>query len=414
VDRQATGTVTNFSGWHAYVPVKPNALVEARGAVGNIGDRDVIGFTGGPYRLIEGQLRKGDFGSWRAFLWSRPSGVKQLNVHTHRGSTAFANPTATWVKAPGGGVAIVVTQFIPVQGAAPGESGELVYYRKLSPEGSPPPSPCRGTPPPVGGYKHVVWVVFENHAYEQIVGSSAAPHMNHLASECGLATNDHAVDHPSLPNYIALTSGGEQGYSGLDSDPNGICCGPVSANNIFNQLGTRWRALADGIPGNCATRNGGTDYAVRHNPPPYYSNLTPTCPLQDVPLGPTPLLSAGFTFVTPNTCNDMHDCSISTGDSWLGDETTSGKFMDKLFASRQWIAGNTAVFITFDEDDGSHGNHIYTSVIAPSVRPGTRSATLFDHYSLLGTTEDLLGLPRLGKAVGAPSLAPPSEFHLAR
>jgi hypothetical protein len=70
------------------------------------------------------------------------------------------------------------------------------------------------------------------------------------------------------------------------------------------------------------------------------------------------------------------------------------------------------VFITFDEDNGSHGNHIYTSVIAPSVPPGRTSATRFDHYSLLATTEDLLRLPRLGGAVGAPSLAPPSEFNL--
>ena len=413
VDRQATGVLTNFSKWHAYVPTEPNALVQALGAVGNIGDRDAIGFGGGEYRLIEGQLVNGDFGSWRTFLFDRSTGAKLLTVHTHRGSTAFANPTASWVKAPGGGVAIVVTQFLPVQGAAPGEAGELVYYRTLASQ-SPPPlsSPCKGSSPPAGGYKHVVWVVFENHAYEQINGSSSAPHMNHLASECGLATNDHAVAHPSLPNYMALTSGGVQGYSGLDSDPNGTCCGPVSANNIFNQLGGNWRGLEDGMPQTCATRNGGTSYAVRHNPPPYYSNLTLTCPLQDRPLGATPDLSAAFTFVTPNTCNDMHDCSISTGDSWLGDETTSGKFMDKLFASRQWKAGNTAVFITFDEDDGSHGNHIYTSVIAPSVRPGTHSATLFDHYSLLATTEDLLRLPRLGNATGAPSLAPSGEFNL--
>jgi hypothetical protein len=257
-----------------------------------------------------------------------------------------------------------------------------------------------------------VWIVFENHAYEQIAGSSSAPHMNHLASECGLATNSYAVAHPSLPNYMALTSGGVQGYSGLDSNPNVTCCGPVSANNIFNQLGGNWRALEDGMPTYCATRNGGSSYAVRHNPPPYYSNLTLPCVLQDLPLGPTPDLSAAFTFVTPNTCNDMHDCSISTGDSWLGDETTSGKFMDKIFASAQWKAGNTVVFITFDEDDDSHGNHIYTSVIAPSVPPGRKSATRFDHYSLLATTEDLLGLPRIGNAVGAPSLAPASEFNL--
>ena len=45
----------------------------------------------------------------------------------NNGSTAFANPTATWVAAPGGGggKAIVFTQFIPLGGAASGEVGEL-------------------------------------------------------------------------------------------------------------------------------------------------------------------------------------------------------------------------------------------------------------------------------------------------
>jgi hypothetical protein len=132
VDRQALGTLVNFAYWSTDVPQPPNATVQALGAVGNIGDRDAIGFVDGfTYRLIEGQLVSGDFSSWRTFLYSRAFGAKQLSIRTHRGSTAFANPTATWVRAPGGGVAIVFTQFIPLSGAAPGEAGELIYYRKV-------------------------------------------------------------------------------------------------------------------------------------------------------------------------------------------------------------------------------------------------------------------------------------------
>jgi hypothetical protein len=131
IDRQAVGTLRNFSDWKAEVPQGPNADVQGAGALGNIGDRDAIGFGDGLFRLIEGQLVKGDFGTWRNFLYSSGGGAKQLTIHTHRGSTAFANPTATWVKAPGGGVAIVFTQLIPLTGAAPGEAGELIYYRTM-------------------------------------------------------------------------------------------------------------------------------------------------------------------------------------------------------------------------------------------------------------------------------------------
>jgi phosphatidylinositol-3-phosphatase len=60
--------------------------------------------------------------------------------------------------------------------------------------------------------------------------------------------------------------------------------------------------------------------------------------------------------------------------------------------------------LTWDEGVGS-GNQIPTIVIAPSVRPGTVAEPRLDHYALLRTTEDLLGLARLGAAASAPSLA---------
>src|SRR5437016_4579932 len=56
-------------------------------------------------------------------------------------------------------------------------------------------------------YAHVVWIWFENHSYEQIVGSSNAPYLNALIAGCGLATNFHNLTHASLPNYIGAVSG---------------------------------------------------------------------------------------------------------------------------------------------------------------------------------------------------------------
>lgn len=245
--------------------------------------------------------------------------------------------------------------------------------------------------PPSGGYQHVVWILMENHAYGQIVGSSAAPFENQLANECGLATNYMAITHPSLPNYIALTSGDTQGITD-DNDPSSH---PLSVPSIFSQLPAGGsRSLEESMPANCSMSDSG-EYAVRHNPETYYTNLGTDCANYDVPLGSTPDLSARFTFVTPNLLDDMHDGTVQEGDTWLQ------SFMGEVFSTPQWQAGTTAVFITFDEDDGSTPNQVYTAVVAPSVPAGTQSAAAFNHYSLLRTAEDLLGLPPIANAATA-------------
>src|SRR5450432_4207119 len=60
---------------------------------------------------------------------------------------------------------------------------------------------------------HVIWIWFENHAAGEIVDNRAAPRTTKLADECGFAERYYAVAHPSLPNYLAATSGSTQGVS---------------------------------------------------------------------------------------------------------------------------------------------------------------------------------------------------------
>src|SRR5439155_7962579 len=91
-----------------------------------------------------------------------------------------------------------------------------------------------------------------------------------------------------------------------------------------------------------------------------------------------------FAFVTPNLCHDTHSCPVRVGDGWLA------RFLPQLLASRTYRGGRTAVFVVWDE--GVFSDHVLIA-IAPSIRPGTRTALASDHYSLLRTTEDLLGLP---------------------
>ena len=40
--------------------------------------------------------------------------------------------------------------------------------------------PCRGTVPPAR-YAHVIWFVFENQGYDQVVGNRVLPYTNRLA-----------------------------------------------------------------------------------------------------------------------------------------------------------------------------------------------------------------------------------------
>jgi hypothetical protein len=295
-----------------------------------------------------------------------------------------------------------------------------------------PPPPSRSAAVPVastrpcgarsrpGRLSHVIWIWMENHSAPQVVGAgSGAPYTTRLAAECGLATNYHNITHPSLPNYLAATSGGTQGVTS-DCSPDEC---PVRAPSLFGQLqnaGREWASYEESMPIDCYHGYAGL-YAPKHNPAVYYLPLRPSCARQDVPMGTvdrgrfSAALSTGrltaFTFVTPNLCDDTHDCPVADGDAWLH------SWVPRIFASPAYRDGSTVLFITWDEGAGDSTSacaddtvafdcHVALLVASRSTPAGARSRTLFNHYSLLGATEQLLGLPPLGAAanVGAGSL----------
>lgn len=264
-------------------------------------------------------------------------------------------------------------------------------------------------------YTHVLWIWMENHSYNTIIGSSQAPYINSLANECGLATNYHNISHPSLPNYISATSGlplSKLGPFTPDCNPVPGCT--TKAPSIFGQ-GESWKAYEQSMPSNCFQSDSG-EYAVRHDPPPYYTTLK-GCSTFDVPY--TRLasdLSSGslpsFSFVTPNLISDMHDGTIKQGDTWLSTN------LPVILGSSAYTSGSLVVLITWDEGEGGTSNncasnttdvgcHVATIVVSPTTKAGTKSSTLFNHWSLLRTTEDLLKLPDLGQAATAHSMASP-------
>jgi phosphatidylinositol-3-phosphatase len=232
----------------------------------------------------------------------------------------------------------------------------------------------------------VVLIVMENHSYGQIAGSASAPYLNGFAHRGTLFTNMNAVSHPSLPNYLALTSGSTLGCTS-DKCPTRS----FHAKNIFEQLSAHrrsWRSWAESMPGRCVRSNAGT-YAVRHNPAVYYTDLYPrACPKFDVPYPKSlPRRLHGLTFITPNICHDTHDCSVAVGDTWLR------RHVPKL------LKRGAIVVITYDEGEGN--NHVFCAARGPGIGQGVRRRAAYTHYGLLAGIERHFGSRRLRQAATA-------------
>jgi phospholipase C len=233
----------------------------------------------------------------------------------------------------------------------------------------------------------------ENHTWGQVLGQPAqAPYETGLAHQCGTATNYHSVGSPSLPNYIGATSGSTQGI-GDDASP---ASHQLTVDNLFRQVRTAGkpeRSYEEGMTSSCQL-NSSSRYAVKHNPAAYYvgGSDRAACQADDVALTTFPTdLAAGhlpaFSFVTPDLCHDTHDCSVQTGDQWLAG------WLPPLLNSPEYRSGTTAVILMWDEE-----TPMPNIMVAPSVSPATVASPRFDHFSLLATTEQLLGLPTLTPA----------------
>jgi phosphatidylinositol-3-phosphatase len=272
---------------------------------------------------------------------------------------------------------------------------------------------CTGRAGPPATYDHVLVIVMENHSAGQIVGSPKTPYITKVAHSCGWASHYKAITHPSLPNYLAMTSGST---AGIATDCNAC---RSSGPSIFEQLdtaGRSWRAYEESMPSSCLRADSGR-YVVRHNPPVYFRHVRASCPSSDVAMG-TPARGAlrkalrknilpAYAFLTPDACHDMHDCPKRTGDAWVR------SWLPMILANASYRNGRLVVFLTFDEGmggfegescrlhPGDESCHVATIVLSPYVDAGTVSSAGFTHYSLLRTTENLLGLPLLGNAAQA-------------
>ncbi|MGH7240083.1 MAG: alkaline phosphatase family protein [Candidatus Saccharimonadales bacterium] len=244
---------------------------------------------------------------------------------------------------------------------------------------------------------YVFVIVDENQPYGNIIGNTTAPYINSLANRYSLATNYSSLSHPSLPNYMELTSGSNDGVT-TDCNPPGAGC-EVSANNLADSVessGRTWKAYAEGMPSSCYPYNSG-NYATKHVPFLYYKDIVTNYSRCSAHVVPFTQLNAdlssvkttpNFALITPNLCDDMHDCSVATGDSWLASNVST------ILNSPAFTKSQALLVITWDEGNATD-NHVATILAGSAVKPGYRSAQSYNTYSLLRTIESKWGLKPL-------------------
>jgi hypothetical protein len=274
---------------------------------------------------------------------------------------------------------------------------------------------------------------------------------NYIAMVSGQAPNPMTSgDCPTFSDFISpsLDSSGQETGQG--------CVYPANVPTLMSQLssaGLTWRAYEDGMGAdpareaatcghpavgtadNTETATAADQYATRHDPFVYFHSVidnTAMCNASVVNLSqlPTDLASAAttpnFTFITPNLCNDGHDATCANGGpGGLAQADAFLKTWVPVITSSPAFKQDGLLIVTFDEavgdssaccgetpgpydaansiqpgGTGPGGGAVGAVLLSPYIAPGTRTSTAYNHYSMLGTVEDLFGLPRLADATG--------------
>jgi hypothetical protein len=241
----------------------------------------------------------------------------------------------------------------------------------------------------------VIVIFMENHERSSIEGSADADYLKSFEAGGRSFTHYYGVTHPSLPNYLAFASGSTKGKVGTDS----ITAGSISGANLWSQAQSNsvsWGVYEESMPSACYKGTSSGNYQLKHDPAMPFANIAnraircnKVVPYAQFNVNALPAVS----FITPNMCNDMHDCSIATGDNWLQAHVPA------------MLSAGAEVIITFDEGSSgtNGGGNIYAAVRGPGIGASVNTGT-FNHYSLLAGLEARFGLPKLGAAKTATPL----------
>jgi phospholipase C len=270
-----------------------------------------------------------------------------------------------------------------------------------------------------GGPDHLIVVVEENRSFEQIIGSPAAPFLNHLATHGTLLTHSYAITHPSLPNYVALLSG----RTPIRNDCRACTFGGPTLVDQLEAGRISWAAYFQGLPQPCSMATGAGAYTEAVDPFMHAARIRdhPSRCDRVLPFSRFPAdLAAGrlptVVFVIPDLDHEMHSGPVRVADAWLH------QLVGELRASPVW-GQDTRLVVTFDESRGrdvrsccgglGRGGRITTIVAGPRVPPG-RDPVPYTHYSLLRSIEAAYGLGFLGHAGDPATATIPALAHPSR
>ena len=257
----------------------------------------------------------------------------------------------------------------------------------------------------VPAFQHVYLIMMENTSQSNIAGSSSAPYINNTLFKNYMYTTNYSTSlHPSLPNYLDVVSGSNQGVASDCSVTGLLSCGGITAKHLGDFLdaaGVSWREYGEGATSACNINNTG-EYATKHIPFLYFKDVQTNATAcadhvvdYSVFSGTDINAPRRFSMISPNLCNDMHDsCAptndpIKQGDTWLS--TNADAIIKKL--------GPTDVlFIVWDEQTGSTGGAgtpMLNIIVSPLIKKaGGTTATAYTHESLLATFEQAFGTPQ--------------------
>jgi len=291
--------------------------------------------------------------------------------------------------------------------SAPFQSPSPTSTSTPLPTETPTITPTATPRPLVPDFAHIIMFVFEDREFDSVIGNSDMPNFNRWAGEYTLLTQYYAIRYPSLPNYIAMIGGDTFGITSDCLD----CF--VNAESLPDQIeasGRTWKTYQEDMPGPCFV--GDSDYyAQRHNPFVYFDPIrlnAARCERSVVPLADLDAdLAAGslpnFVFITPNLCNDVHDCGPDVADAWLGYWVPRlSSALDPKAEAEPYL-----IILTWDAGESNQsccglpkyaGGRVATVLISPLAKNGFQDDTPYTHYSLLKTIEAAWGLPYLGRA----------------
>ncbi|WP_375479875.1 fibronectin type III domain-containing protein [uncultured Jatrophihabitans sp.] len=306
------------------------------------------------------------------------------------------------------------------------------------------PTPAGQTPSPAdyNGPTKVLHIFEENESASVVNGvdaDDAGFELNTLGAQCGVLSNMHGESHPSEPNYLDDTDGGNNPQWALcDAPPNSAGCAAygaatqISAPSIFSQVESKygahgWRVYGQDQTSNCQMTNSADGlFVVRHNPPQYYTGVN--CAADDVPAGNwqgkqgafySDVVNGtlpAFGMYTPNNTDDGHDPGSNDPPSVnIGNlDTALANVLALIQSGPDYQSGKLIVMVTFDEgtttgkppyddartgedcadpsqDDSLPSCQILTYVVGRYV-PSAADNDFTTHYSMLKTTQEILGL----------------------